>query len=73
MNLSRELASIYTFDFVISLYLIFLIGVQTSDITGLKLSAGEPNKPLQYYFSYLSSAAYIHIIRYTCGSSYKRV
>jgi hypothetical protein len=38
MDSSRELTSIYTIDFVISLYLIFLIDVQTFDTTGLKFS-----------------------------------
>ena len=34
---SRELASIYAISFIISLYLILLIGVQISDLTGTKV------------------------------------
>ena len=37
LDSSRELASIYAIRFVISLHLILLIGVQTSDVMGLKL------------------------------------
>jgi hypothetical protein len=44
MDSSRELASIYAIGFVIRLYLIVLIGVQTSDGMGLKFSRGEPNR-----------------------------
>jgi hypothetical protein len=40
-----ELVSIYVINFVIRLYLIFLINIQTSDITGLKFSPSEPNRP----------------------------
>jgi hypothetical protein len=36
MDPSRELVSTYAIDFVTSLYLIFLIGIQTSD-DGTKL------------------------------------
>jgi hypothetical protein len=36
MDSSNELASIYAIGFVIRLYLIFLIGVQTFDVTRLK-------------------------------------
>jgi hypothetical protein len=42
---SRELAFIYAIGFVIRLYLILLIGVQTSNVTGLEFSPGEPNRP----------------------------
>jgi hypothetical protein len=45
MDSSRELASIYAMGFVISLYLILLIGVQTFNVTGLKFSPEEPNRP----------------------------
>jgi uncharacterized integral membrane protein len=46
MDSSRELASIYAIGFIISLYLLLLIGVQTSDVTGLKFSPWETNRPL---------------------------
>jgi hypothetical protein len=46
MDSSRELASIYVIGFLVRLYLILLIGVQTSDVTGLKFSPEEPNSPL---------------------------
>jgi hypothetical protein len=42
MDSSCELVSIYAIGFVISLYLILLIGVQTSDVAGLKISPGDP-------------------------------
>jgi hypothetical protein len=45
MDPYRELASIYAMGFVISLYLMLLIGVQTFDVKELKFSPGEPNKP----------------------------
>ena len=37
MDSSRQLASIYAINFVITLHLILLIYVQTSDVTELKL------------------------------------
>ena len=37
LNLSHELTSIYTINFIISLHLMLLIIVQTSDVMGLKL------------------------------------
>jgi hypothetical protein len=37
MDSSRELVSIYAIGFVISLYLILLISVQISDVTGTKV------------------------------------
>ena len=37
MDSSRELALIYAIGFIISLYLILLIGVQTSDLTATKV------------------------------------
>jgi len=37
MHSSHELASSYAIDFVISLYLILLIGIQTFDVTITKL------------------------------------
>jgi hypothetical protein len=46
MDSSRELVSIYVISFVISLYLILLIGVQTFDVMGLKFSHPHPNTPL---------------------------
>jgi hypothetical protein len=49
MDSSRELASIYAMNSVISLYLILLIGVQTFDMTGSKLSQEEPNRPLSCF------------------------
>jgi hypothetical protein len=42
---SRELASIYVIGFVIILYLILIIGVQTSDVIGLNFSPADPNRP----------------------------
>lgn len=41
MDSSRELASIYAISFVISLYLILLIGDQISDVMGLNLVRGN--------------------------------
>jgi hypothetical protein len=38
---SRELASIYAIGFVINLYLILLIDVQTSDLMGKSLVRGS--------------------------------
>jgi hypothetical protein len=38
MDSSRELTSIYAIGFVVRVYLIFLIGVQTLNMTGLKFS-----------------------------------
>ena len=38
MDWSRELASIHAIGIVIGLYLIFLIGVQAFNVTGLKIS-----------------------------------
>jgi hypothetical protein len=38
IDLFHELASIYAISFVIIIYLIFIIGIQTSDVTGLKFS-----------------------------------
>jgi hypothetical protein len=43
MDPPHEWASIYAISFVISLYLILLIGVQTSDVTRLNFSPGEIN------------------------------
>jgi hypothetical protein len=43
MDLSGELVSIYTISFIISLYLILLIGVQTSDVTVTKVYSRYPN------------------------------
>jgi len=37
MHSSHELASSYAIDFVISLYLILLIGIQTSNVMGTNL------------------------------------
>jgi hypothetical protein len=37
---------LYAIDFVISLYLILLIGVQIFNMTGLKFSAAHPNMPI---------------------------
>jgi hypothetical protein len=45
MDSSRELASIYAISFVINLYLIFLIGVKTSDMIGLKINPVDLNGP----------------------------
>ena len=46
-NLSpRKLASIYAIDFLINLYLIFLITIQTSYVMGLKFSPEETNTPI---------------------------
>jgi hypothetical protein len=45
MDLYRELVSIYAISFIISLYLIFLIGVQISDATGLNFTPKDPNGP----------------------------
>jgi hypothetical protein len=45
---SRELDFIYAINFVINLYLILIIGVQTSDMTGLKFSHLDPNRPSLY-------------------------
>jgi hypothetical protein len=43
MDSSRELAFIYAMSFVISLYLIILIGVQTFDVTGVRRKQTPPN------------------------------
>jgi hypothetical protein len=45
MDSYRELVSIYTISFVINLYLILLINVQTSDVTGISL-VQESKRPL---------------------------
>jgi hypothetical protein len=41
MDSSRELASIYTISFVISLYLILLIGIQTFNMMELKFNPNQ--------------------------------
>jgi hypothetical protein len=46
MDSSRELVFIYAIIFLISLYVIPLISVQTSDVTGLKISPEDPNGPI---------------------------
>jgi hypothetical protein len=52
---SRKLVFIYSISFIISLYLIFLIGVQTSDVTGLKLVTGSKHDPYSnVWFEYLA-------------------
>jgi hypothetical protein len=61
MDSSRELASIYAIGFVVKLYLILLIGVQKSNVTGLKFSPEEPNRPL-------SSSPLHHLVVQTNGS-----
>ena len=53
MDSSRQLASIYVINFVITLHLILLIYVQTSDVTELKLFFFEETGgviPLDYNF-----------------------
>jgi hypothetical protein len=48
MDSSRELVSIYVISFIIRLYLIILIDVQTSDVTVLKFSREELNRSLHF-------------------------
>ena len=47
MNSSRKLAFIYIIGFVISLYLILLICIQTSDVTRLNFSPTDQTFQLQ--------------------------
>jgi hypothetical protein len=49
MDSFRELVSIYAIDFVISLYLIFLIDVQTSCDGTKRISPEDPNDPSLTY------------------------
>jgi hypothetical protein len=45
MDSSRKVGSIYAMNFIINLYLILLIGVQTFDMTGLNFGPEKPNRP----------------------------
>jgi hypothetical protein len=45
MSLSHVLAFIYIIYFIIKLYLLLLINIQISDVTGLNFSHQKPNKP----------------------------
>jgi hypothetical protein len=42
MNLSHELGTIYAIEFLIRLYLIFLIVIQIFDVMGLKFNSEKP-------------------------------
>ena len=46
LDSSHEIAPIYAISFIISLYLILLIGIQKFDVTELILSPEDPNIPL---------------------------
>ena len=49
----RELVPIYVIHFVVSLYLILLIGVQTFEVIGLKFSNSDSNRFIDMLYQYL--------------------